>query len=109
MPSKGLNARPANGDRVCSLLYLWWVWCSILHARPHNFSMNVQATRVYEEMLQWRQSLRIKPVVPTWRAHARPGSHCRACKYLLRLLPVWLSSLNCQRTAQALLNMLTHL
>ena len=26
MPSKGLNARPAKGESVCSLLYLWCVW-----------------------------------------------------------------------------------
>lgn len=32
MPSSALNARPANGDSVCSLLYLWCVWCSSLHA-----------------------------------------------------------------------------
>ena len=30
MPSRALNASPANGDSVCSLLYLWWVWCSSL-------------------------------------------------------------------------------
>ena len=30
MPSSALKANPAKGDSVCSLLYLWWVWCSSL-------------------------------------------------------------------------------
>ena len=30
MPSSALKASPAKGESVCSLLYLWWVWCSSL-------------------------------------------------------------------------------
>jgi hypothetical protein len=39
MPSSGWKASPANGDSVCSLLYLWWMWCSMLQ-RPHITKTN---------------------------------------------------------------------
>ena len=79
MPSSGWNARPAKGDMLCSLLYLWWMKCSSLQVIIHSMSFSC----VILILVHDRKAATRDPVGHKWRFHQQPEARLRqgcACR-----------------------------